>query len=435
MLTEFMKVRRAATLLAVVIGLSALVARCEKVSLVAPSGSTITLTAQATALPANGTTDIIGQVLENAGTPPHSGTVIIFTTTLGSIEPSEARTDTSGRVIVKFRAGTNNGTATINATSGAATTAGANGSTVKIAIGTAAVARVSVTAAPNPVPAIGGTTTITANLADINGNVLPGAPVFFTSTAGSLGDSLLNTGADGSARTSLVTSVQATVTATVGVQGAPGATGGTGSTGVSGTAAGTVVVNISNAPGLVITPPATAPSVGLPANFTFVVTPATTNGSAVRNLRVDWGDGTSRDLGAVTGTSIQSHVFQDDGTYTVTGTVTDAGGNSVTVSTSVTVIPVGSPTIIITPSVPGTGGAVNTVVTFLIQVTPPTGVIITSAAIAFGDGQGQTLGGLTGSATISHPYDLAHRGANLVTVTVVDSLGRTTIGQTTINVP
>jgi hypothetical protein len=36
--------------------------------------STITLTASATALPANGTTDIIAQVIEASGTPPHSGT-------------------------------------------------------------------------------------------------------------------------------------------------------------------------------------------------------------------------------------------------------------------------------------------------------------------------------------------------------------------------
>jgi adhesin/invasin len=434
MLTEFMKVRPAERLLAALVGMFFLVASCEKVSLVAPSGSSITLTAQATALPANGTTDLIALVLEAAGTPPHSGTVVTFTTTLGSIEPAEARTDISGRVIVKFRAGTSSGTATINATSGGATTIRTDGSgAVKIAVGTAAVARVSVSAAPNPVPAIGGTATITANVADINGNVLPSAPVIFTTTAGSLADSLVNTGPDGSARTSLATSVQATVTATVGVQGTGGATGGTGNT--SGTASGTVQVNVSAAPGLTITPPATPPSVGLPANFTFVVTAATTNGSAVRNLHVDWGDGSSDDLGAITGTSIQSHVYRDEGTYTVRGTVTDAIGNAQTVSASVTVIPVASPTINITPSVPAVGGTPDTVVTFTIQVTPPTGVIIRSAAITFGDGEGQTLGGLTGTTTVSHAYKPGNKGARVVTVTVVDSLNRTTQAQTTINVP
>ncbi|PYR25687.1 MAG: hypothetical protein DMF92_20075, partial [Acidobacteria bacterium] len=86
---------------------------CEKVPLLAPSTSSITLTATATALPLNGTTDLIAQVLEQAGTPPHSGTHVIFTTTLGSVQPPEAETDLSGRVVVKFLAGTASGTATI----------------------------------------------------------------------------------------------------------------------------------------------------------------------------------------------------------------------------------------------------------------------------------------------------------------------------------
>src|SRR5688500_15536800 len=71
---------------------SLLIVACEKVPLLAPSGSTIILTASTTALPANGTADLVAQILEAAGTPPHSGTHVIFTTTLGVIEPAEAVT-------------------------------------------------------------------------------------------------------------------------------------------------------------------------------------------------------------------------------------------------------------------------------------------------------------------------------------------------------
>jgi hypothetical protein len=76
-------------------------------------------------------------------------------------------------------------------------------------------------------------------------------------------------------------------------------------------------------------------------------------------------------------------------------------------------------------------------VTFQITVTPPTGVIIKTAQIDFGDGVIQTLGGLTGSTTISHGYGptAAGKGPKTVEVTVVDSIGRTTTAQTTINVP
>src|SRR5438128_4371763 len=105
--------------IAVLVGIPLTVGACQKVPLLAPTGSTITLTVATTALSINGTTDVIAQVLESAGTPPQDGTLVIFTTTLGSIEPSEARTS-GGRVVVKFHAGTANGMATITASSGGA---------------------------------------------------------------------------------------------------------------------------------------------------------------------------------------------------------------------------------------------------------------------------------------------------------------------------
>src|SRR5687768_3868943 len=80
---------------------------CQRVPLLAPTGSTITLTTATSALSANGTTEIIAQVLEAAGTPPHTGTHIIFTTTLGRVEPSDATTDINGRAVVTYIAGSN----------------------------------------------------------------------------------------------------------------------------------------------------------------------------------------------------------------------------------------------------------------------------------------------------------------------------------------
>src|SRR5688572_18219618 len=96
-------------LMVAIAAFSVVAGACERVPLLAPTGSTIVLTASTTALSSNGATEIIAQVVEAAGTPPHSGTHITFTTTLGRIEPSEAQTDINGRVIVKFLAGTSNG--------------------------------------------------------------------------------------------------------------------------------------------------------------------------------------------------------------------------------------------------------------------------------------------------------------------------------------
>src|SRR5580765_1494234 len=111
---------------------------CDRMALLAPAGSTITLTSMATTLPLNGTTSLIAQVIEPAGTPPHKGTLVTFTTSLGAVRPIEAETDSGGRVLVAFTAGTQSGTATISALSGGVNT-GATGA-VKIAIGAAGVA-------------------------------------------------------------------------------------------------------------------------------------------------------------------------------------------------------------------------------------------------------------------------------------------------------
>src|SRR6266851_1399995 len=106
--------------------LSLVTVACQSVPLLAPGGSTITLTATANALPLNGTSTLIAQVVQASGTAPQSGTHVIFTTTLGTVQPADAQTDTTGRVTVKFVAGSTSGTATITASSGGANV-GANG--------------------------------------------------------------------------------------------------------------------------------------------------------------------------------------------------------------------------------------------------------------------------------------------------------------------
>ncbi len=435
MLTEFMIQDRssaASRLLAAVLSLAALVTvACEKVPLLAPTGSTITLTSATTALPVNGTSDLIATILESAGTPPHSGTLITFTTSLGSVQPSEARTDAGGRVIVKFLAGPSNGSATIIATSGAATTG--TDRSVKILVGTAAVGRVIVNASPATVPALGGSTTVTANVLDINGNVLGATPVSFSTTAGTLSSVFVNTDSAGVAATTLTTSQAATVTASVGAT-APTppstGTGGTTTPASSGQASGSVTVNVVPAPTIVITPPANPPSAGLPAAFTFDVTVPATGGSAVRDVRVNWGDGGSQSLGAATGRQTVSHVYTDAGTYTVSATVTDAVGNISSVSTSVSVIPVQRPSVNVTatPQTQFVNGTIN----FSIQVVASPGIGIVRTSINFGSGEEtRQLGGAT-SITVQKQYTTP--GTRLVTVTVVDTTGATTEGTTTVSI-
>jgi Big-like domain-containing protein/PKD domain-containing protein len=407
----------------------ALAIGCEKVPLLAPTGSTITLTATTTAMSANGTTVIIGQVLENPGTPPHSGTHISFTTTLGRIEPPEVETDVNGRVSTTFIAGGANGTATINALSGGATT-GAN--PLKILVGTAAVGSVAVTANPNPVAANGGSTTVTARVVDVNGNSLVGTPVSFTTTAGALSLNVAATDANGAATSVLTTSVQATVTATVGAQGAtpttttPPAGGGNGQAPTpasSGQASGSVVVAVAGAPQLTIAAPATALSAGVAAAFTFTVTPDKTNPSPIRSVTVNWGDGSAiQDLGALTGGTQVFHTYRSTGTYMITGTVVDSFGTTVSASTSVVVNPRPQPKVTLTgPTTTPTAGA-DTVFTGSVAPADNSGSVIQDVAMDYGDGTIQPLGAITGTAIALHHVYLTG-GTYTAALTATDSNG------------
>lgn len=402
---------------------------CEKVPLLAPTGSTITLTASTNVLSANGTLTIIAQVLESAGTPPHSGTRVTFTTSLGRLEPAEASTDVGGRVTVTFVAGGANGTATISAVSGGATT-GTNGA-LRIAIGSAAVGSVSMDANPGVLPATGGATTLTALVLDTNGNPLALTPVVFSTTAGNLSNSVVNADNNGRATTILTTFQEATVTARVGVQGT-GGTGGTGGTTTPTTGPQTAqyIVKLGGAPQISITPPSTQPTKGLRTTFTFVVTAATSNPSPIASVDVDWGDGRSQRLGNNTGSLPVDHVYNSDGTFTINAVVRDVQGNSGSASTSVVVVDSIDPSIVIVqPSSPPVAG-LSAAFTFRISVAAGASPV-SSAFVDWGDGSSQPLG-TSGEQTSNHVY--ANEGNYTIRATATDIAGNTGSATSTVTV-
>jgi adhesin/invasin len=392
---------------------------CERVPLLAPTGSVITLTAAATAVPTNGTAQLIAQVLEPSGTPPHSGTQVIFTTTLGTIEPTETETDINGRAVVMFRAGTANGTATITASSGGSSVATAN-------VGNAAVGSLSLIASPTTLPAGGGTSTIAATVFDISGNVLPGVNVSFSTDGGAVGPSSATTNGNGVATTSLTATRTTKVTATAGV-GASGATGGTGSTG-GGVQTKDVTVTVNVGPSIslgAVTPnPAVA---GQAVTLSLTITAPGATQSPVRSVVVNWGDGQQTQAGSSTGTL--SHVYFAPGTYTITAVATDTNGDSSTATSFVSVTSA-TPSVGIVPSTDNP--AANTTVTFTISATipgAPAGVAIQNVFVDFGDGKSASLGTAT-----SVPHTYTSPGTYTATATVTTTVGTTATGSTTITV-
>jgi hypothetical protein len=266
----------------------------------------------------------------------------------------------------------------------------------------------------------------------VNGTPLASTAVSFATDAGTLSTSLANTNGDGVATTSLTTPQTATITASVGATAPP--SGGTGTpttpapTGqTSGTARVTVVPNTT----VVITPPAAPPSAGLPAVFTFVVT-IPTGGNPVRELRVNWGDGSgTQNFGAVSGSQSAAHVYDEADSYLVTATVVDVAGISQSVSTTVTVIPVPRPTVIVTATPPTQVFGVP--ISFNIQITVPAGIGVTRTRIDFGDGEIRELGGAT-SATVQKSYGAPPPFQYTVKVIVTDTTGQDTEGTTTVSI-
>jgi PKD repeat protein len=318
---------------------------------------------------------------------------------VGRIEPSEASTH-NGQATVKLIASGQSGVARVTAFSG-----GARSAELMINVGTAAVERVLLRADNQNLPASGGSTRLVARVEDVGGAGLAGVPVTFTTTAGRVEPSSSNTDANGEAVSTLTTALEANVTASAG----------------SKTSTPALVVKINPRSNIAITPPTTTPSVGQPATFTIGVGAT----SQVTNVRVNWGDGSSQNLGALSGNATVPHTYNVAGNFTVTATATTAFGDSEAVSTSVTVQPEQPPGVIITPSdsIP----AINQPVNFTATVSGATSTIL-RYDWNFGDGgTAQTTGGQA-----SHVYTTV--GTFTITVTVTLSSGTTGTGQTSVNV-
>jgi adhesin/invasin len=283
--------------------------------LAAPNESTITLYASGTTVGLNSSIEIFATVIESAGTPVQNGTVVTFTTTLGTIEPTEARTN-NGKATVRLLAGTKSGTADVRAFSGGVS----SGDALQITVGAAAAAKVELLANPSALPAAGGVAQLTAVVSDAAGNRLSGLPVTFTTTAGVLTANSATSDGNGEARSALSTTVPAKVTASV-----------AGGAGASATASLDIPVRVG--PTVAIAVPATSLVPSVPATFTVTVT---AGGAVVRSATVDFGDGASQPV-SNSGASSVTHTYSRSGSFAVTASATDAAGETAGATASVIV--------------------------------------------------------------------------------------------------
>jgi hypothetical protein len=379
---------------------------CDKAPLLAPTGSSVILTATNGVLPINGVTDITATVLESAGTPVQNGTLVTFSTTLGVIDPPEARTNNC-RATVRLHAGDRSGTAVVRASSGGAASPAEGTGSLSIVIGGAGAERVVLTASTTQVPITGGTIALTANVTDAATNPLPGAPVAFTTTAGNFSVATAITDGDGNARTTLTTNQAATVTATVG-----------------GKTSNQISITTLNQPTISITLPSAPVTAGNPATITINTTVPT--GTAVANVTVDWGDGSPlQNLGAPSGAISVTHVYSRAGLYAITATVRDTNNQTSSVSTSINIVDRGPLTVSLSASDTNPSQSQSVRFTATASQSGQTQPIV-RASFDFGDGIGRTVDG----PETTHAYESIGRKVVSVTVTIADG----TTGQAVIEV-
>jgi adhesin/invasin len=365
--------------------LCALLIACDNLPLLAPTGSTITLSSTHLVLPSDGAAEITATVIEGSATPVHNGTLVVFNTTVGQLDLREARTH-NGSATVRLRATGASGTARVTATSG-----GATAEAIEILIGTAAADTVSLSASPATVSASGGTVTLIATVRDAGGRGLPAVPVSFAASAGDLSAATAITDANGEARVSLTLTQEATVTARAGSK-----------------ESSAVTVRVRTAVGVTVSVTPASPTEDVPATISLTPSPA---GTVLRSVRVDFGDGSAVDLGTVTAATNVQHVYTSDGMYVLRVTATDPAGESVSSSTTIVVQPPAPIDVSIEAPSPDPPVA-GVVTTFTATVSPSTLSGLTFRW-DFGDGGRTTVT----SKSTTHTYKVSGPQRVLVTVT------------------
>ena len=270
---------------------------CEQATQVAPTSSVLTLASSATGVALNGVMTITATLTDGGGKAVSDGTIVTFTSTLGVVEPAEARTN-NGRATAELRAGNVSGTAAVTAASGTITS---NALSVRIG---QVVSRVTVSAVLGPL----GASTILASVYDSGGVALAGVPVTFTTTAGNFGSSTVYTDATGQASSSFFCQTDATITAT--------ALGVGSSLIVRPGGFGALAVNITVNPAA----PARRAPVTFTANATLV---CSTGSSCIARYEWEWSDG----YVLTTTGNITTRTFEVFGNYAVTCKVIGIDGS------------------------------------------------------------------------------------------------------------
>lgn len=268
---------------------------CEQALQVAPSSSVLVLTAPTAAVGLNTPVTITATLTDSAGKAVADGTLVTFSSSLGQLHPIDARS-ANGRATTVLNTGNSSGLATVTAVSG-----GASSNALTVRVGTLP-SRITISVSTS-----GSVATIVATVLDTANAPVPGAPVTFTASSGTLGYPALTTDQFGRATTTLFGTYEAVVTAdSLGMRA---------SAAVSLTPTGTLSVNVTMAP--------TSPR--RRDNITFTAAATVSGGAPMFVQRYEWqfSDG----LFVTTTGNQTSRSFESEGVFWVTVRVFTSDGS------------------------------------------------------------------------------------------------------------
>ncbi|MCP4216473.1 MAG: PKD domain-containing protein [bacterium] len=284
---------------------------CKEAKLVAPDQSLLVVSVNPASIPAGGSSIVQVLGFKPSGTPLPDGTVIYFSTDLGSIE-TNAETDNGVARVTFSTTGGQSGIANIQVTSG---TAVMSPESVTITIGAASLSYLDMSAEPSSLPSGGGSSRIVVIARDDNRNPLEDIPVTFSADAGqfSSGQATLYTDENGRVEDTLQTTTTTVVYA------------------ASGDITMELTINVATDESPTAAFSISPTSAILNQTVYFNASTSSDDDGQIDSYEWDFGDGKS-----ATGVST-SHRYRDQGTFSVVLTVRDNGGNTASASETVTV--------------------------------------------------------------------------------------------------
>jgi PKD repeat protein len=146
----------------------------------------------------------------------------------------------------------------------------------------------------------------------------------------------------------------------------------------------------------------------------------------VRDVTVNFGDGEQQSLGAISGSTTVQHTYDEEGTYNVRATATEASGFTEQVATALTVLPGQPPAVTIQAS--NNNPTIGETVIFTATVSGATSTVL-RYEWDFGNGAEPRTAITTGNRATASYTSL---GSKVITVRVVQASGPSGEGTTSV---